>query len=257
MKILVVALCTALFVFALASTWSDMLQPQLAVLRQKSSLPNATWSSERPIKRIARAVATSSDEDELPKPARITTKSPRNIARLPLVTPSVAETVEEDTTKRREQLAEVMQREVRLTARQESLRLICDDIHAELAVVENMHRQASDALSAAEKRVVTPAQRDPGLIHNVDAEGSRPASTARDYDEAPKSSTDSPAIRSAVLLIRRLVSLGSVETATSLLGRMKQREAAKVLTALSKDDPQLASRLMSSLSVAGKQVRQD
>ncbi|MEK6257856.1 MAG: hypothetical protein AABP62_04470 [Planctomycetota bacterium] len=255
MKTLVVALCTALFVFALASAWSDTLQPRLDALAQKSAPPSAASATERPTKRIARPVAVPSDGEELPAPTRVAPKTARTTSLLPPEAFSASETREGDAATLREQMAEVKQREARLTARQETLRWICDDIHAELAVVDNMHRQAADALTAAEQRVVTVVQRDPGFGGNGHPESGRPASTAWDSDETPKPSTDSPAIRSAVLLIRRLVSQGSTDTATSLLSRMKQREAAKVLTALSRDDPQMASRLMSSLSVARGQVR--
>jgi len=151
----------------------------------------------------------------------------------------------------------VKQREAQLLARQETLRLVCDDIHEELALVDETRRQAADALIAAEQRVVTVAQREQGFGGKWQSESSRQASITRDSDETPKPATDSPAVRSAVLLIRRLVGQGSGDTATSLLSRMKQREAAKVLAALHRDDPQMASRLMSSLSAVREPHRQD
>jgi len=70
MKALVVVFCTALFVFALASAWSDMLQPQMAALAQKSAPQSTTATMERPASRIARPVVDPSDEQELPAPTR-------------------------------------------------------------------------------------------------------------------------------------------------------------------------------------------
>lgn len=256
MKTLVVALCTALFVFALASAWSDMLQPQMAALAQKSAPQRTATATERASKRIARPVVDPSHEEELPAPTRVAPKSPRKAVTLRPESLAASEFLEENTATLREQMTEVKASEVRLIARQETLRLICDDIHAELALVDDMHRQAADALIAAEQRVVSVAQRGPEIGGNGQPERGRQTSTAWDSAETPKPSTDSPAVRIAVLLIRRLVSQGSFDTATSLLSRMKQREAAKVLAALSKDDPAMASRLMGSLRVAGEQDRQ-
>ncbi len=257
MKSLVVALCTALFVFALASAWSEMLQPQLAALAQKSTSPSPAVSTARPSQRIARPTVNPADEEDFPAPARVAAKkSARKQATLPTEAPTTAEPHEESAVTLREQLAEVKDREARLLARQETLRLICDDIHEELALVDNVHREAADALIAAEQRIVTVAQRGPARGGNGQSDSGRPTATVRDSDTTPPSSTDSPAIRGAVLLVRRLVSQGNTDTATSLLRRMKEREAAKVLTALSRDNPELASRLMRSLEVARKPADQ-
>ena len=256
MKTLVVALCTALFVFALASMWSDMLQPQRTVLAQKSAPQRTATATERPSKRVARPVVDPSDEEEAPAPTRVAAKSSRKTSTVYPEALAASELLAENATALREQMADVKQREARLIARQETLRLICDDIHAELALVDDRHRQAADALIAAEQRVVSVARRGPEFGGNGQPASGRQTSTAGDSAETPKPATDSPAVRSTVLLIRRLVSQGSTDTAASLLSRMKQREAAKVLDALSKDDPALASRLMGSLRVAGEQDRQ-
>lgn len=253
MKALVVAFCTALFVFALASAWSDMIQPQLAALTQKSAPRSAASTVPRLTKRIAQPAAVPSDEEELPAPTHIAAKPPRTTSVRPSEAISTSDHLEKDAAVLREQMAEVKQREEQLTARQETLRLICDDIHAELAIVDNMHRQAAEALTAAEQRIVTVAHRDPSLRQNGQPESDHPASITRDFDKTPKVSSENQTVRNVVLLIRQLVSQGSDDTATSLLSHMKQREAAKVLTALAKEDPKTASRLMNSLTVTKKQ----
>jgi hypothetical protein len=253
MKILVAAFCSALFVFALASAWSDMLQPQLAIMAHQEIPPGTISGKARSSKSIPRSVADPADSQR-----QATTAPSRDLAELPRKTASrqgesvaMAEPSEVDAAELRSKLAEVKDRERQLSVRQETLRLICDDIHAELAAVDHMHQQANEAFMAAEQRVVTVAQReDPAPASQRSTGVARRASTVRDFSEAAGPVTESSTVRTTVLMIRGLVSHGSDDTAISFLGRLKQREAAKILTAISKDDPKLAERLMSSLQEA-------
>lgn len=257
MKFLVLAFCTAMFVFALASAWSDMLQPQVAALALKSAPPRPAAPAVQTSKRFTQPVVESFETDELPAPARVAAHSLRQ-QNAPRAKPILeAELPDDDAESLSSHLAEVKLREARLVARQETLRLICDDIHEELALVDETRRQSDEALMAAEQRAVPAVHRESKVDGNRQPARSRQASTEWNSDETPKPVTDSSAVRMAVLLIRRLVSQGSFDMATSLLSRMKQREAAKVLAAIDRDDPQLAARLLTSLSEAGEPNRQE
>ena len=250
MKTLLVALCTAGCVFALASAWSDILQPQVEAQRRAA----ASRETAAPRRSSTRSVAETDEDDETRQQGHLRTKSQRpdtvasgtETAR----TAPVTEPSADMEALLRERADEAQRHEARLTMRQESLRMIYDDIRVEQATVDDIRRKTTEELAVAEQRVITAAQRE------ADGQSGEPpirrhrAETASVKTVVPTAATESPAVRAAVLMIRRLVAQGSRDTAVNQLSHLKEREAAKVLAALAKDDAPLATALAIALQVS-------
>ena len=213
MKILVTVLMTALFVFALATTWVDVVQPRLAPSRPAAVNPLVA-TEQVPLPRKPRRPAMIDDSELLPVPTEhVSTPSRRS-----------AETAAEIAKK----LDDVKQQETNLAARQEALRMIYDDIRSELANVDDLRRRTSQDLVDAEKRVQVMAQRPPALSKSKSPPLTRAANKAAS---------------SQAFLMKRLVQDGHTATAISMLKGMKGHEAATVLEALEITDPRIAERL--------------
>ena len=219
----------------------------------KSALRTAAALANEPSKRATRKTVDEVEGEEPPPPTRPAVKSTRKRPSEPPEISFASESLDEANTLLREQVADVKQQEARLMARQESLRMIYDDIRAELAVVDDIRRRTSDELAAVERRGLAVAQRDRQTTPNTQPTKSRPAETPLEPAETLKTSTDSPSVRSAALLIRRLADQGHTDSAVSLLNRMKEREAAKVLASLSTLDPRLALRITENLQAVKQQ----
>lgn len=257
MKTLLVALCTAGCVFALASAWSDILQPQVEAQRRAAASREIAPPRRPPSTRAARPIVEADADAEPPQQGPTRTKSQRpnavaseiTVARITPVTEPSADV----EALLRERDDEAQRHEMRLTMRQESLRMIYDDIRVEQAAVDGIRRKATEELAVAEQRVITAAQRE------ADGQSGEPtirrhrAETASVKTIVPTAASESPAVRAAVLMIRRLVAQGSRDTAVNQLSRLKEREAAKVLAVLAKDDAPLATALAIALQVS-KQV---
>lgn len=260
MKTLVVALCTAGCVFALASAWSDILQPQTEALKREAASRVAT-APHRSATRAARSVAEPAGDDESPQPARAKTQPRRTeAAAVRTVSAEIAPVIEpraEVEARLLEQAEEARRHEARLVLRQESLRMIYDDIRDEQTAVEDIRRKATDELATTEQRVVTASQREATSSRRTPSAGRQRAETTSATENGLTHSPDSPSVRSAVLLVRRLVAQGSRDTAVSLLDRMKEREAAKVLSALAREDSHLASALALTLQASKQTARPD
>lgn len=233
MKILVTILLTAMFVFALATTWVDYVQPQLdQAARPKIEKPSAVAEAPVVRKRIRKAAAPI-DPELLPVPGDEATHADHED---PKPKTSPAETAAVLSQK----MDEVKQHEANLAARQETLRMIYDDIRSELSMVDEMRKQTSSELAEAERRVRDVAQRKPAATTKV----TRPSTSARIADE-------NTTIRGEALFIRRLVDEGKMVTAVAVLKSMKGRDAASVLESLSTLDSKLADRLADSVSAGG------
>ena len=267
MKILVAVLCTTVCVFALASAWSDMLQPQVEV-QQRAAESRAASALRRAASRVARPVAAPAGAEEKSESVRAMPKSPRpQVVDTGAATDAsnpVTETRSEGEALLLAEGPEAKQRESRLMNRQESLRMIYDDIREEQAAVDDIRRQATEELAAAEQRAITASQRVVKASQQDAGAGERKPTAGRQRTEAgeitvnrPIVNSDSPSVRAAVLLTRRLVAQGSHDTAASILGRMQEREAAKVLTALAKEDAPLAKELAVQLQAAKQAARSE
>jgi len=230
MKILVTVLLTALFVFALATTWVDIVQPQL---RQNGrTAPEATArASEAPVpkKRTRKVSPPPVAPAELPDDEESTVEPP----------PVTSRQSRESSAALARKMDEVKQQESSLVARQEALRMIYDDIRTELATVDEIRRQTTADLAEAERRVRSTAQRRPAPAPK----------SARAPVPPSRVAAGTPASRAEAQIIRQLVDQGKLETAVSLLKSMKGRDAASVLTVLSSQDPRLADRLADSISL--------
>jgi hypothetical protein len=230
MRILVTVLLTALFVFALATTWVDFVQPQLdktagATVQKESPMVEAA-----PVKKQARKVEPR-PAPELPSPATEKAAETASIA-------APARSSGEPASPLAPTLDGVKRQESDLAARQDALRLIQDDIRLELATVGEIRRQTIEDLAEAEHRseakhgALQVAQRTPP-----------PTSRGPSSPPAPRIECGNPALRAEALVIRHLADHGKTRTAVSLLRSMKGRDAAGVLTELAVVDFKLADRL--------------
>lgn len=256
MKTLLAALCTAGCVFALASAWSDILQPHVAA-QQREAVSRETAAPRRSSTRTARSVVNADDDDELPQRERPRTKSerPETVASekaVARITP-VAKPNSEVEALLREQADEATRQEARVKMRQESLRLIYDDIREQQASLDDIRRKATDELAVIEQRVVTASQREVSGIGEEPPLRRNRAEIANVKAASQAASAASPTVRATVLMIRQLVAQGNRDTAVNCLNRLKEREAAKVLAALAKEDEPLASALMIAVQ-ASKQA---
>ena len=221
MKILVTVLLTALLVFAVATAWVDYVQPNL--------------------KQASTTTAEKATIAEIPTTKKRIRKPPREIEPEPVPTPT-DEISSSNATKASgpelskpvaDQLAVVKQQEADLVARQETLRMIYDDIRTELATVDELRKQASDDLLESERRGLNSANRKSTV----------PALKARPAPPVAKPASDNGASRANALLLRKLIDEGKLMTAVSMLKSYKERDAARVLEAMDTIDPKLADRL--------------
>ncbi len=238
MKFLVAALITALLVFALASAWSDMLQPQLATTVQKTPV-----RSSRVVSKTLRRKAPVLDENASDS-AESPTRESYDVKEQKRDSQATAASLQ-DTSQLREQMAEVKQQELRLAARQENLSLLYDDIREELAAVEALRQRTADELASAERRVTQTAQ--PATISKRDrSEGLMNETTST----AGRGPYPGASTRDTAAMLRKLAERGNVEAAVVLLKAMKDRDAAKTLAALFNENPELARRLSDSLQAS-------
>ncbi|MFO1044608.1 MAG: hypothetical protein U0941_22775 [Planctomycetaceae bacterium] len=221
MKILVTVLLTALLVFAVATAWVDYVQPNLkqasTTTAEKAAIaeiPTTKKRTRKPLREI--------EPEPVPTPTDEVPSSNATKASGPELSKPVAD-----------QLAVVKQQEADLIARQETLRMIYDDIRTELATVDELRKQASDDLLESERRGLNSANRKSTV----------PALKARPAPPVAKPGSDNGASRANALLLRKLIDEGKLMTAVSMLKSYKERDAARVLEAMDTIDPKLADRL--------------
>ena len=147
MKILVTVLLTALLVFAVATAWVDYVQPNLkqasTTTAEKATIAEIPTAKKRP-----RKPPREIEPEPVPTPTDEISSSSAAKASGPELSKPVAD-----------QLAVVKQQEADLVARQETLRMIYDDIRTELATVDELRKQASDDLLESERRGLNSANR--------------------------------------------------------------------------------------------------
>jgi hypothetical protein len=237
MKLLIAVLMTSLTVFAVATAWVDYVQPHL----KSANKTVASSSMESPApKRKSRRVALDQGERLLPVPSQTDEGVSEPVrSRAALKSRVVDRNTEDVRSELSDRLDEVKDQESRLASRQEALRMMYDDIRAELSNLDELRRKTSEELAAAEQGRTEIAKRQPG---------SRDRTTGtQDVPVAMKDAAADPATRGTALFIRRLVDQGKSETAVSLLKSMKAREAAAVLANLSTVDRSMANRLADSV----------
>lgn len=222
MKILVTVLLTALLVFALATAWVDYVQPQLKQA-STSTTEKATVAEIPAAKKRVRKPPRDVDSELVPVPTD--DESPPDVSRSRqqvAMSKPVAD-----------QIAVIKQQEADLVARQETLRMIYDDIRNELATVDQLRKQASDDLLESERRGTKPANR----------KASGPVLSSRPAPPVVRSGSDDGTSRASALVLRQMVGSGKLTAAVSMLKSYKERDAARILEAMDTIDPKLADRL--------------
>ena len=240
MKILVTVLMTALFVFAVASTWVDFVQPQLnqqakVAAEKQAALAEAPAPRKRPRKAVAAV-----EPALLPVPAEeagVVVAEPKIVTKR--VSAAKPKAVDAEAASL---LTDVNEQESKLAVRQEALKMIYDDIRNELAAVDDLRKRTREDMADAEMRMLEVAQQAPRPTKN------KPVANAN------RPTGESPFIRSQALFIRKLVDDGKIETAISVLKAMKERDAAGVLTALDGIDANLADRLATTVQAGRNDV---
>lgn len=236
MKILVTVLLTALFVFALASTWVDFVQPQLDQQSKLTAAKQAAQAETVIPKKRPRKVPRPVDQELLPVPTEdeeVVERKP--VRKLEKPKPSKPPEPAVEST---ELLADVKEQETKLAARQEALRMIYDDIRTELAAVDDLRKRTREDMANAELQLLDVAQRAPR------------STSPKVTQTVTRPNGESAFIRSQALFIRKLVDEGKQETAISVLKSMKARDAAGVLASLSTIDARLADRLADTVQAA-------
>jgi hypothetical protein len=240
MKNMSASLITALLVFTLATAWIDLVQPRLDAIAQATTSKPTESTTISKKKSTSRKVAQDDEADdeaiEDPPAPKVATKSARHIKTIK----DDASSSESTKERLRAQLADVKEQESRLVAREETLRMLYDDIRTELAAVEDIRRKSAAELAMAEKKVLEATVTKPGVAQSTES----PAE-ATPYAK-PKVSAEARIAG----VIQDLASQGNVAAAASLLSGMKDREIAKVLTSLSTRDPRLALRLSDQVQAA-------
>ena len=241
MKTLAAALITALLVYTLATAWTDLVQPRMEFIAQASatkSKSDSAKSKKRQASRRQEIVDEDEDDDSDPvdePPPKIAVKSTR------LARKQREDAMTSEIAKARliAQMADVKDQESRLLAREETLKMLYEDIRSELVAVEDIRRRSANELAIAERKILDATASKSRMATNDPA--NEPLSNAR-----LKSSSESR----IASVIQDLASQGNVAAAASLLSGMKDREVAKVLTSLSARDPRLAMRISDQVQAA-------
>ncbi len=239
MKMLVAAFITALLVFTLATGWMEVVQPRLDLMTLATASPSR-GVNDRPLnRRSTRRVTSIEDEDEEP----VNEPNTNSMAKVSRSVPTPrAETQKPDITKSRLliQLNEVKQQESKLVAREETLRMLYDDIRAELVAVEEIRRRSASELALAERKVLETAV-------------SKTSAGANSNDVVNPTMTvakSRPAEAYIASVVENLANRGSLEAAATLLRGLKDREVAKILTSLNARDARLANQLFERVQAA-------
>jgi hypothetical protein len=243
MKTLAAALIAVLVVYSLATAWTDLVQPRIEELAQTAASKSRDDSVKSRKKKASRRQVpiddVEDDEDLEPDdepPPKVAVKSTR-LRKRSREEPVISEIAKDRVLA---QLADVKSHESRLLAREETLRMLYEDIRSELAAVEDLRRRSANELAIAERRVLEAAVSRPSIASSNDT-ANEPLSSAR-----PRSVAESR----IASVIHDLASQGNVAAAASLLSGMKDREVAKVLTSLSARDPRMALRISDQVQAA-------
>ncbi len=235
MKFLAVAFSTATMVYAVAML-ASFLTP---VSEQEPSFSNASHRNER-------VTGTSTSRRKT-----LSQKSTANA--LPNSEKALAGASELDRQKSdlvKAQLAAIRQQESEIKARDESMRIIIEEIRDEQANVAEIRQQVSEQIAALTDvtNQVNQLKMARGSTPNREARRTAPLNTTSTGSRQPLTLSSQQAVRDTAILVRRFSELGDIRAATGLLAKLKDRDAAKVLTALQSADPELAERLTDSLT---------
>ncbi len=230
MKIVAAGFITAILIFVVASAMSEILW--------KADDPQVGESSPR---RKSNNIKSATEEI---RSSRSPSRSKRANSNL-----DVAE--DSRTSELQSQLSEVRQRESDVQAKQDALRIVYDEIREEQQSVDQLRRKVSDEIALLRDTATRLAEQE----RRFSAE--RPAITTATSSAKPVESAattrplismrDVQTVRDTAVLVNRLAQQGSVRAATSLLRRLKDRDAARVLAELDATDSEMALRLTQDL----------
>lgn len=229
MKILSAALATALLVFVAATAWMEVVQPRLDAVAKASALKGN--EVKKPSKRrvTARQVVETDDEfDE--ETIEVVTRKPKKAPK-----PQRLDALAEATrTQLLNQFADVKRKEDRLLEREDSIRMICEDIRRQLVEIQDVRDQSAANIAFAER-----------TIRESTKESTEPTRQARTPRVAPRTSANSRASAEARItgVVRDLANRGNYKDAAALLGGLKDRDVARILGSLTATSPDIALRL--------------
>ncbi len=148
-------------------------------------------------------------------------------------------------------LSEIRQRESDFKAKQDALRIVYDEIREEQQSVEQLRRKVSDEMAllrdAALRLAIQERRRPPEPPAIV---ATNPAARRLESSASTRpliSMRDLQTVRDTAVLVNRLAQQGSVREATSLLRKLKDRDAARVLAELDATDSEMALRLTQNM----------
>jgi len=162
MKYLVVALCLSLSVFALTTAWTDIVYPQLVIQAQQSQPPREDNPPRKPrTNSVRRRDEVVFNEDE----SVVSHERNEHVVDDSSPEVEVSETSKETSAKRAKDSRHVAElssltntQEAKLAARQETLRILYDDIRNELSAIDGYRLHALDELEQARRRLTEAAQ---------------------------------------------------------------------------------------------------
>ena len=238
MKILVAAFITALLVFTLATAWVEVVQPRWDILTAASQKTSESVAKSSSVRSRRRTVASEIDDES----SVAVDSMPRLSAR-----PSRDDVAPASASKVRDELDRIRKQDQKLAAREETLQLLFDDIRAEMSRLNELRRSTSNEVVLAGQRVRS------GLIRTADAEPAMSDVASEQPAMTRETRAETQADRMATV-IQKLAKEGSIPIAATLLGGIKEREAARVLASLYDRDRPLATRLAIELQSAKAQT---
>ncbi|GIW78412.1 MAG: hypothetical protein KatS3mg105_0219 [Gemmatales bacterium] len=146
------------------------------------------------------------------------------------------------STRLRNQQEALRAREQRLLAREKHLEIILKDIQKERQAIQDFRKKAEEAMALAEKKVADLERQAKELearrqaieqeIREKQAKITEFENLENDRIKQMASIYDAMAAEDAAPLLEAMVESGNLETAVKILSRMRERQAAKLLSAM-------------------------
>lgn len=150
-----------------------------------------------------------------------------------------------------ERLSQIRLRESEIKARQEALQIVYAEIREEQQSVEQLRRKVSEEIALLKDAAlrISMQERRPTVAPTVIA---MTPSSAKPIESSTNTRPmltikDLQTVRDTAVLVNHLARRGSLGAATSLLRKLKERDAARVLAELDATDSEMALRLTQNL----------
>ena len=179
------------------------------------------------------------------------TQSPRGGVR-PAYVAGVDETVQ-IATNLRDRLNLVKEREAEFTERQKQLEFIFEDIRGERSAIDELRKQVDAELKAVEARVGSAESYQADLNNREQSLRERISEVQNEEMVNIKKIAgmyDNIAPEEGARILLELANNGKLDTATQVLGSMKDRQAAKILAEMS--DPSVGAQLLERIRATKK-----